>query len=636
MDESPTEPTPPSIRRSSAVLDAAPWLAMAVLCGVVIVMGAVASARGWIPTGDDAFLSLRTRHVLSSHPILLNNASSAGPSAGSQYNHPGAFPLTLLTPVTLLGGPGSLALATALVNAAWIALSLVMVRRIAGPTAQAWATVGAALLAWSMGGTFLVDPWNPNYAVWPTVAMVIATWGVWRRHHRLLGPAVVAASCAFQTHLSVTVMAAATAALALVGFVLHARRTWPVTEDRRTLVRSFAIAAAVGLVANAQMLADQFFRTGNLAKILEGTGFNEATVTVRQVAGVLAAKLAVPPMWFRGSWGTPVLPDELPSVAATLVGLAVVTAITVAAAWWARRHDRALASLLGVIVFSVAISTAVSYRFPLRIGIPLPYFRWVWPLAALWTMTVLAIGARAAGARAPWVRVPALPLAAVAAVIALAALIPANESLSPNPEWAQDISHELSAAAVDATGDANGPVLIEQSIQEAALWVIPALIDQLDAAGIDVRMTDPILVQQTSEAYRSSGGETATLWLRGGFQIDDAPPGATEVARYDALTPTQRDDLEAGINELGPALAVPGAIRLTASGAAATDVEALGFLTSGVLPPAELMRSVPLRDALRRDALEVDGVDRARLDRVLDLGALDGGRSIALYLTRRG
>ena len=53
---------------------------------------------------------------------------------------------------------------------------------------------------------------------------------------------------------------------------------------------------------------------------------------------------------------------------------------------------------------------------------------------------------------------------------------------------------------------------------------------------------------------------------------------------------------------------------------------------TGELPVEELLRSVPFRLAFDRGAIEAPGVDQDDLRRALDLGALDGGRSIALYL----
>lgn len=632
MDEPPDD-TPGA--RAARTLDRGAAVT-ALLVGIVVVWGIRAATARWIPTGDDAFLSLRTRHVLAADPILLNNASSAGPSAGSQYNHPGAFPLTLLSPVTLLGGPGSLPLATALVNAAWVAAISAMVRRIGGLGAQFGAVATLALLVWSMGATFVVDPWNPNYGILPVAAAVVATWGVRQGHTRLLAVAVAASSVTFQTHLSLTVMSVAVAGWATAAAALdwfRARRDGR-TDDRRRIGRAIALATVVGIVANAQMLADQFLGTGNLGKILDGTGFTEATVSVRQVAAVVASKLVIPPMWFRGSWAGPVLPADEPSTFAIVVGLAIAGALTAAAVVATRRRVPAVSSLLGVLAVAAVSASLVATRFPLRIGIPLPYFRWVWPLAAIWLATVVAAGWSSWSPR----RSGGVVAARVAFVVALVAVLAGSaygidEDLSPNPAWAQDISREFGAAAVDATGgDADGPVVIDQSIQEAALWVIPALMDQLDAAGIEVRADDAILVQQTAERYRADGTERRHLAVRGGLQIDDAPPGATELARHDALTRSERRELDRLVDELGPRLGAPDAVRLTAAGSTETDAADLEHLTTGELPVAELVRSVPLRLALERGAVEVVGVDRDDLRRALDLGALDGGRSIALYL----
>lgn len=621
MDESPRARWRPD----------APTLLTLLLVGVVVTMGAVASARGWIPTGDDAFLSLRTRHVFSAHPILLNNASSAGPSAGSQYNHPGAFPLTLLTPVTLVGGPGSLALATALVNAAWIALVSVMVRRIAGAGAQLGALLAAALLVWSMGSTLLVDPWNPNFGIWPVAALVVAAWGTRRGHTSMLAVAVLAASVAFQTHLSLTVLSVAVAAWALVG----AGTDWFRADlvDRRRVVLRVGAAAMVGLVANAQMLADQFRRSGNLSKILDGTGFEEATVSVRQVTAVVVSKMAIPPTWFRGSWAGPILPSEEPSTAAIGMALVVVVALTVGALWCSRWRLPAITSLLGVLGVAAASATLVSTRFPLRVGIPLPYFRWVWPLAAIWLAAVVpALTSRLAPAvTSRLVDRSRMAGAVLVVVVGLAAFIPTNEDVSPNPEWAQDISRSFGAAAVRETADKD-VVVIDQSIQEAALWVVPALMDQLDAAGIGVRANDPVLVQQTADTFAAGGGERWHLAVRGGLQIDDAPPNARRIAVSRPLTESQEREYGNLVEELVPALAVPDAIRLTASGRDATDAADLEHLTTGELPPEELLQSVPFHLAFERGAVEVDGVDRTDLRRALELGALVGGRSIALYL----
>ena len=147
-----------------------------------------------------------------------------------------------------------------------------------------------------------------------------------------------------------------------------------------------------------------------------------------------------------------------------------------------------------------------------------------------------------------------------------------------------------------------------------------------------MRADDAVLIQQTDEAYRATGYEQWHLAVRGGLQIDDAPPGGREIARHDALAGYERSDLDSALARLRPVLSRPGAIRLTATGRAETDAADLEHLTTGELPVEELLRSVPFRLAFDRGAIEAPGVDRDDLRRALDLGALDGGRSIALYL----
>ena len=254
----------------------------------------------------------------------------------------------------------------------------------------------------------------------------------------------------------------------------------------------------------------------------------------------------------------------------TLIVVAVVTVLAIRSA---RRRSPEVVTLFGVLAVAFVSASLVATRFPLRIGIPLPYFRWVWPLAAVWASGVVAAlapdVARAARAALPTPARPAVWSRLIVVAVVLAAALQAasygiDEHISPNPAWAQDISRDFSAAAVRET-DERQPVVIDQSIQEAALWVIPALMDQLDAAGIDVRADDAVLIQQTDEAYRATGDEQWHLAVRGGLQIDDAPPGGREIARHDALAGYERSDLDSALARLRPVRA-PWAHRLALVG----------------------------------------------------------------------
>ena len=175
-------------------------------------------------------------------------------------------------------------------------------------------------------------------------------------------------------------------------------------------------------------------------------------------------------------------------------------------------------------------------------------------------------------------------------------------------------------------------MFVEQSIQAAALWVLPALMDQLDAAGIPVRASDKVLIQQTRTTVTSDGSERFHLVFRGGEGMNAVPAGGTLLAQHDALTPAERHTFEDLLATIGPELARTGAITVTEIGAAETDHAALEQLASGNVPVGDLIRSITLESALQRKAISIPGIPPDQLKRALELGTRDGGRSIALYL----
>jgi len=50
----------------------------------------MASREGWVPEGDGATITLRTHDVLSAHPPLLGNPTTAGRIDAGEQQHPDA------------------------------------------------------------------------------------------------------------------------------------------------------------------------------------------------------------------------------------------------------------------------------------------------------------------------------------------------------------------------------------------------------------------------------------------------------------------------------------------------------------------------------------------------------------------
>jgi hypothetical protein len=354
---------------------------------------------------------------------------------------------------------------------------------------------------------------------------------------------------------------------------------------------------------------------------------------VHEILGVLISKLALPPWWFRGSWSAPVFDNELPGTLALTIGVCVVAASAVWI-WFRRCNDDGESALALVIAVTVSVGVLSALKFPLRIGIPLPYLRWMWPTAVLWWC---AVGSALLRRGVPRNVQRAAPIVAVASAIALMAVawVPANNALSPNPTWAQDRARTLSAAILSGT-DAR-KIYVEQSLVEASLWVVPAVIDQLDAAGRTVLVDDGVLVQQTSEQYRGHADQAqVTVAFRGGQAVNDPPPNGRRLAVVDALTAAQRSELDRRTAELSPVLSRPGAVTVNDNGSTATDAEALnGLAALAQTDPSAFLHSPWLPGALTRGVFTISGVPMGPLREAARLGALDGGRTLAVYLVER-
>jgi len=154
------------------------WLLIAAVCAIPIVVLIVALAqRTWYPTGDQAQAELRMLS-LPSHPPLVGAAGRIADEQFRQGNHPGPLMFWATWPVYALLGGSSWAFeaATALVNVAWLTLSVWLVRRRAGIGACAWYGAVALVLIGGFGLDALSQPWNPWVSLLPFAVLLLATW----------------------------------------------------------------------------------------------------------------------------------------------------------------------------------------------------------------------------------------------------------------------------------------------------------------------------------------------------------------------------------------------------------------------------------------------------------------------------
>jgi hypothetical protein len=607
----------------------------AALVLVVVAAGVRVVAGDWIPTADDAFLSLRSRAVFSAHPPLLSTASSAGATAAVTYHHPGPLALYLAAPFSAVLGPAGVALGAAVVNAAAVAGVAWTARRGARPALAAAVLAGTAGVVWAMGPEVLASPWNPNQATLALLAAMVGTWAVWSGALGAAPVAVLGASAAGQTHLSFTPVAALLVAAATVGAVVELRRRSG--PRRRRGAVAVGIAAAVGFVSVLPPLVDVVARGGdsNVARIARGAELPGAAVGVRDAVRFTAAVLVRPPSFLGGSWSAPVFDDQLPSTTTAvvlLVALAAAVAGTVVVA--CRRRDRAVATLLAVATGTLLVGLAVSTRFPLRLGVPVPYFRWLWPVAALLAagVVVTVLEAVVRTARWPAVVVPGVLLGG-AGLAAVAAVPATGTAWTGSPEWSQPLARSLVDQVVPAAEDLDR-VEVVATIQEAPLALTPVLVDQLDAAGVDVRSEDPVVVQQAGDHHRADGTASHRLVPTG--RGAEPPSGGRAVARLSPVDPGEARRIDRAADraaaEVRRALAAGAEPRLTEPGRRTGDVGVAALVDLLADDPDAAVRSRLLGDALDHDLVRVDGLDAALVAPASRRAAALDGRTVTWWL----
>lgn len=617
--------------------------AVALLVGAVLWAGVRAQLNGWIPTGDNAFLAMRSRAVFSSHAPLLSSASSAGADAASTYNHPGPSMLYLISPVTFTLGSAWTAMAVAMVNAAVVAVIAVLARAAARPLLAAAVLAATGGLVAAMGSALLVDPWNPHFATLMLLAALVATWSVWCGVRWAVPAAIVAAALAGQTHLSFAGVAVLSAVLALAAVIVRVMRSDG--PERTSWLRWAAGGLVGGLVAMAPTIIEQVSNgsDGNLVRILRGGDTDAVTVSAGQSLSVGARAFMVPPFLQRWSWPVSGLGDDLPSRPTTALLLLIVAIVSGLSLWWAvRRSDRSVLSLIWLPLAVAAFGTVISWSFPLRLGVPIPYFRWLWPAAALWSAAIAAPAVEWVLRRwAPRQAVTAGTgvFVALAIVAAVATVAPHNAALAGSSPEGQEMSRELFAQFPDDTRYL-GTVEVIASPQEGPLMSFtPALMDHLDELGVVVRSSDPVLVQQSGEHHRATGDEEWVITMVGPDTGAAAgPAGGRRLAVHDALDPDERAALERDLAS-SEAQLTGATVQLTPKGVASGDAD-LQRLTELRDQPQVLARERLLPTAIRNGFVTITPAAGTTIDPefvadVAERAFTTDGRTFAVWLVPR-
>jgi hypothetical protein len=376
----------------------------------LLAVGVVQLLRGdwFVPRFDLAVQELAVQEAAHGQRLL-------GPYSHFGFFHPGPMLFYGAVPwFAVLGNNGGLAMLVSrvIVDATCIALIIVLIERVAGPTLVWGATVGIAWFELRVGLEWFRDPWNPYAIVLPTALALVAGAALvdgrgtrWR-----LVVLVVAASYALQSHVGTAPPIALALGCGLFGVLRSCRG-----RDRRTVLGDAGIAVFAGLACWALPLWDQVTGTGNFHTLSDFFARGAQRPGLDTVTSPVAAALTLPAGHmgnFFGSEPVDVMPDVTTfwwCVVVALLGTAVLWCV------YAWRVGRTGASALGALV-PVGFATALLAGLQIRGGVS-PYL--FTPALAVGVLAWAVAGAAVAAVAAWMLGEPRARVVLVGAAIVL-------------------------------------------------------------------------------------------------------------------------------------------------------------------------------------------------------------------------
>lgn len=224
-------------------------VAFVVVVPILVLVVALAQ-RTWYPTGDQAQAELRMLS-LPRHIPLVGAAGRIEDAQHRQGNHPGPLMFWATWPLYVVLGRSAWAFeaATALVNAAWLALAVWLVQRRAGLAASAWFGAVVLVLVGGFGLDALSQPWNPWVALAPFAVLLLSTWSAVEGDRWAPVIATAAASYALQGHIGYLPLALPLCAVALLAPVWRWWRSGPERPPARAWAVPSLLAVAVAALA---------------------------------------------------------------------------------------------------------------------------------------------------------------------------------------------------------------------------------------------------------------------------------------------------------------------------------------------------------------------------------------------------
>ena len=488
--------------------------ATALVCLPIALHGIRAAASDWVPIGDDAYFTLRSMDVATSHHPLLGAWSSGSVGVDRSINNLGPIQLDLLAPFTRFAPYGGTAIAVAVVNIAAIVTIAWLLGRLGGRRATLVGMVPVALMTWTMGSEMLITPRQHQFLVLTYLCFLVAAWAAASGDRWALVPSVATASLTTQTHLSYPVLVAAVGAVAIVGHVA----AWHRSADRRAWTVPWLVAGGSAVLLWSQTIVDQLFGWGNFTDVVASPGSGEQPGWGK-AAQIVGGTLLHPRTYVRRGWAE-FDPEPLRSSLAAVLVVGVVVGLAASTVWALRQRRAATTAGFAVATAAVAAAIVDASQLPITVFGLTPFnYRWIWP-----TGTFLLIGAVVAlGRLAPVAAVLDDRRASWATVGAVGVLSIANLPVSlqvPDPvRYAADQRGVADLVAQLESVPLEGPVVIDQTnMYFGHSYGYPTAVVLRDR-GIDYRFVEPMQERRFGADRVADGTEPTVLTL---WAADDA------------------------------------------------------------------------------------------------------------------
>ena len=493
---------------------ASPWTPVVAVVATVclpIAFAAIRAAAGrWVPTGDDAYFTVRSRDVLTEHHPLLGAWSSGSVDLADPINNLGPMQLDVMAPFTKVAPMGGTAIATSLTNIASIVTIAWLLARLAGRRAVIAGMVAVGLLTWTMGSEMLITPRQHQYLILPYLCLLVAAWAVTSGDRLAIVPAVAAASLVAQTHLSYPVLVAALTLVMVLGQVVSTR-SGTVLGGRRPVVVGATLAGVLWI----QTLIDQVAGSGNLGNVLFGSGGAGRAglgAGIRLVAGLLVSPVTMLRSGYARDDTDALMADtwQLVVFAIALTGALFVVVRGVRAGDWRRR-----AGLLVAVVAVVAGVVDATLLPRTVFGLAIMNYRWAWATGAFIAIVCLVEVAirvehdHRARSATSWL--------GFGLCVALSLANLPRSVQHPDPVRYLDEQRAV-AEALDqlAAVDLDGPVIIDESeMYFGHPYTYPVLL-ALQQQHVAFRFESPLQERRFGKGRVSDGTETLRLRLVSG------------------------------------------------------------------------------------------------------------------------